>query len=70
MMSVEIKAGSTFDPGTPKVLFSFRGSSNLSLGFRYDVSSDGKKFLILTPVEDTTFDPLHVVINWTENLKK
>jgi hypothetical protein len=70
MMSVEMKPGTAFEPGQPKALFAFRGSSNPYSSFRYDVTADGKKFLILTPVEDTSFDLLHVVINWTAGLRK
>ena len=51
MMSVEIKPGAAFEPGPSKALFAFRGSNNPFSTFRYDVTADGRKFLILTPVE-------------------
>ena len=70
MMSVEIKAGAAFEPGSPKSLFAFRGSNNPYSTFRYDVTADEAKFLILTPVESTTLDPLHVVINWASGMKR
>ena len=70
MMSVEIKPGEAFEPGPPKPLFTFRGSNNPYSTFRYDVTPDGRKFIILTPVEDTPFDPLNIVLNWTAELKK
>jgi hypothetical protein len=34
----------------------------------YDVTSDGKKFVINTLAEQNT--PLTLVVNWTANLKK
>jgi Tol biopolymer transport system component len=70
MMSVETKPGATSGPGPPKPLFTFRGSKNPWGTFRYDVTGDGRKFIILTPFEETSFDPLHIVLNWTAGLKK
>ena len=45
-------------------------TSNPYSSFRYDVTADGKKVVMGTQVEDTSFEPLHVVINWTAGLKK
>jgi len=70
-MSVEIKtSGSALERGVPKVLFEARfteegiGIGSGVLG-RYDVSADGKRFLINTPVEEaTTASPITVVHPW------
>jgi len=70
MMSVEIKPGAAFDPQPPKLLFPFPGSNPPYSSFRYDVTADGLKFIILTPFEETSNDPLHIVLNWTAALKK
>ena len=69
MMSVEIGPGQALEPGPPKTLFTFRGSHNPYGTFHYDVTADGGKFIIVTPAGETSFDPLHVVLNWTAGLK-
>jgi len=70
-MSVEIKtSGSALEAGVPNILFEARfteegigiGTGNMG---RYDVSADGKRFLINTPVEEsTTASPITVVHPW------
>ena len=69
LMSVEVKAGATFEAGISKPLFDTRieGYTNNN---RYAVSPDGQRFLINVPVEAQTSAPLIVVLNWTADLKK
>jgi eukaryotic-like serine/threonine-protein kinase len=69
MMSVEGKPGEGFDAGAPKELFTFRGMNNAYTTARYDVTGDGQRFLILTPLESTPSDPMNVVQNWTKGFK-
>jgi eukaryotic-like serine/threonine-protein kinase len=38
--------------------------------YAYDVSSDGKRFLVNTLVEDAPSAPITLVVNWTTGLKK
>jgi Tol biopolymer transport system component len=71
LMAVEVKAGSTFEPGATKPLFDtpvrFVGSS-----WPYDtyaVSADGQRFLI-NDFTETSAPPITVVLNWTADLKK
>jgi serine/threonine protein kinase len=70
MMSVDIKSGPAPEPGAAKILFEFQGANNTFGLYRYDVATDGQRFLILTPAEFTRIDPLHVVLNWTAGLKR
>ena len=64
LMSVEVKTGgSTFEAGTPTLLFESRGRT-------YDASADGQRFLVAVPVEEATSTPITVVLNWTTDLKK
>ena len=70
MMSVEVQSRDAFEAGPPRLLFTFRGSNNPYGTFHYDVTADGQKFLILKPVEETSPDPLHIVLNWTTGLTK
>jgi hypothetical protein len=38
----------------------------------YDVSPDGRRFLMLAPVgqQDAPVTEIHVVLNWSEDLKR
>ena len=71
LMSVPVSVtGSAFEPGTPQRLFK---SPATSAG-AWDVSADGKKFLIAAPpsagANAPASLPYHVVMNWTELLKR
>ena len=65
MMAVEVKAGQEFGAGTPHPLF--ETPSGTIMG---DVSADGKRFLLVTPVGSSASAPFTVVLNWTAGLKK
>ena len=69
MTAVPIReSGATLEPGPPAALFDTR--SRQSLVGRYDVTPDGKKFLVVTRVVDREIPPIVVVVNWLEGLKK
>ena len=67
-VGVTVKAGA-FQPGTPQRLFKLPAT-----GASWDVSADGKKFLIAAPASSGSAapasQPFHVVMNWTEMLKR
>ena len=65
MMAVPVKTGDVFESGTPEPLFWVRAGGYL----RYDVTADGKRFLINTPSEEGA-SALSVVLNWTAKLKR
>jgi Tol biopolymer transport system component len=68
LMAVEVNTdGSTFEAGIPKALF--EANFGPILRNPYLVSGDGQRFLIITPVEQTT-SPITVVLNWFEELKR
>ncbi len=66
LMAVDLKAGATFEAGVPRALFQARAAGLRS----YDVASDGQRFLINTPLEESAAAPLTVVINWPAGLKR
>jgi hypothetical protein len=73
MMAADIKAvpGSkpVFDHGVPKPLFDARIAVAAStIAFQYDVTADGKRFLVDTG--DATDSTFTVVVNWRAGLKK
>ena len=58
--------GSEIEVGPPQLLF----RANVpGVGFPYDVSADGQRFLI-NLAEEESQTPLRLVTNWTEELKK
>jgi len=73
MMAVDIQTTPAFRAGAPQLLFE---GHYLDPGFdysaTYDVSPDGKRFLMLKPVAAQNTGPgqLHVVVNWFEELRR
>ena len=67
LMSVEVKEDAVLETGIPKVLFQtpVKGLGN----HRYGVTSDGQKFLFIERVQGNS-EPIHVVQNWFEELKR
>jgi serine/threonine-protein kinase len=74
MMAVDVNAGTAFSAGKPHQLF--EGDYTPTFGgyvrANYDVSSDGKNFLMLQPVTKEQRPPneIDVVVNWSEELKR
>jgi hypothetical protein len=69
MMSVAVESNETFfRPGTPKPLFQTRMIPSF---FReYDVTRDGKRFLLNVPIADRGEEPITVIINWPKLLER
>jgi Tol biopolymer transport system component len=65
MMVVEVIAGSELHVGTPTPLFQTPPGAIVG-----DVTADGKRFLLVTPVGPSASVPFTVVLNWTAGLKK
>ena len=60
--------GSNFEVGEIRDLFSINNMSPSIASAQYDVSADGKRFLVITTGEGGTL-PLTLVQNWTAELK-
>jgi serine/threonine protein kinase len=58
----------SFEAGTPIALFDAHMVN--VVGFQYDVTADGKRFLITTAGTGAASPPLTVVTNWQAGLKK
>jgi eukaryotic-like serine/threonine-protein kinase len=70
LMSVDIEAKPTFSAGVPKRLFESRFVSNVGRA-NYDVSVDGKQFLMVEAIgSDTRTTQVNVVQEWFEELKR
>ena len=76
MMAVSVKsavgAQPPFEAGAPTALFEARMvNAGTTFQFEYDVTADGKRFLINTTGADTaSAQPLTVVTNWQAGVKK
>ncbi len=69
LMAVEIQEkGGSLEIGSTQTLFPVSASSSLLLP--YDVTSDGKKFVIVVPVAGSGGEPITLVTNWVASLKK
>lgn len=63
--------GSGLQLGTPRALFTLAGASTMGqLRHSYDVTHDGKRFVISTGAQTQTNAPITLVVNWPEELKK
>jgi serine/threonine protein kinase len=73
MMSAEVRASPRLEVGLPKALFDLpnrtKYSDDIDLTI-YDVTSDGQRFLINTPVRRQDTPPITLVLNGTARLKR
>jgi len=69
MMAADVKLeGSTFEGGVPKGLFQTEIISYPNPRNGYEVSADGQRFVIITPLQENTSTPITVVANWNAGL--
>jgi len=70
-MVVEISTQSGFVARKPQRLFEGAYLFGREARLNYDVSPDGRRFLMLKPIEQEQAGPtqINVVLNWTEELK-
>ena len=73
-MAVPITGDTAVEVGTAVPLFEARmlNGPNIAAGFKmqYDVTRDGRRFLVNVPLEETATSPITVALNWTAGLKK
>ncbi len=69
-MVVAIETDPVFTPGVPRFLFEWRFQSTAFQGGgrHYDVTPDGRRFVMLR-AEQEELAELNVVLNWFEELK-
>jgi Tol biopolymer transport system component len=72
--SVAIRSLSPFVADAPRLLFEAKpGEYDSTVPFRgWDATADGQRFLLLRliPLTDSPVTAMHVVLNWTEELKR
>jgi Tol biopolymer transport system component len=64
LMSVAVTAGAAFRPRIPQLLF----RTPAAWFSEANATSDGTRFLVAVPVEQTTPEPFTVVLNWRAEL--
>ena len=71
-MAAEVKMGPAFESGAPKALFQVQLSpvGGFVNSFRYDVATDGKRFLVNTAGDASAGAPITVVVNWQAAVKR
>jgi Tol biopolymer transport system component len=71
MMVVDITTAPTLTVGRPRRLFEGRYESTLALWPNYDVSSDGRRFVMIKRTDTgESAAQINVVLNWFEELKR
>ena len=76
MMAVSVAkavpgAKPSFEPGVPVALFDAHMYHLVDFAYEYDVTSDGRRFLINTAEDSGASSvPLTLVTNWSAGLKK
>ena len=71
MLAAVTPSGSEIQVGVPRQVLQARFVSALGIMTRsYDVTPDGKRFLVLTREENTTAVPITLVVNWDAGLKE
>ncbi|HUA22271.1 MAG TPA: protein kinase [Bryobacteraceae bacterium] len=74
LMAVDVNTSSGFQAGVPKALFRTRISGGLGgapgVAWRWDISKDGKRFLVNSSSEEKSSPPVTVTTDWTGMLRK
>jgi Tol biopolymer transport system component len=70
IMAVPVTTGAKFDTGAPIALFQATPRQPVVSAdiFVYDVSRDGQRLLINTPVKQGDTQPMSIVLNWSAKL--
>jgi hypothetical protein len=66
IMAVEVKTGAKFEHGLQKALFPIRTAPSA----RFEVSRDGKRFLIVDLKALDNQPPMTLLLNWYAGLRK
>ena len=72
MMSVEVKAGNSFEAGAPVALFQTRLRKPVSAleVVSYAVTGDGQRFLVNTRMDEPSAAPLSIILNWASEIER
>jgi hypothetical protein len=68
LMAVDVQTEPSFQRGVPHALMSSQFGRSTSSMFKYDVTRNGNRFLMVSPAVDTAKAPapITVMLNWQE----
>jgi eukaryotic-like serine/threonine-protein kinase len=66
IMVVEVSDSTVFRAAPPKPLFQVPAGTTVD---RWDVTSDGSRFLLVAPTSQGALSPFNIILNWTSILK-
>ncbi len=69
LMGVDVRPGDVLETGAPRAMFRTQVPFSSVLD-QYDVTADGKRFLVIENEDEAVSPPINVVINWLPDLKK
>jgi hypothetical protein len=69
VMAVPVGSGTDFQAGAPRELFQGRFWSEPSGDYSYDISPDGRRFLMIEP-DTTERTEVRVIVNWGTELEQ
>ena len=74
-MAAQVKTEPTFSNSKPKILFQGKYITGYSENPEWDISPDGKRFLMIKPPGITTSEEgriqkINIVLNWFQELKE
>jgi len=70
MMVVGVQSEPAFSSGSPQLVFEVPYLTDQFGTSNYDVSTDGERFVMIKETEVQEATPIHVVLNWFEELKR
>ena len=69
LMSVPLRLTPRWDPGTAQALF-LSGATRINANQQYAATRDGSRFLVNSRPQQTSVEPLTVVLNWRATIQK
>ena len=70
LMAADVRLEPSFQSGTPHALFNSQAGFGSSTRYRWSLTRDGKRFLLVSMVTGVISEPVTVVLNWQSALKK
>ncbi len=72
LTAVAVSTVGEFSVGSPKPLFRLPRFPGMVIEYQYDVSADGRRFVIVEDVEDEQANrpSIHIVLNWYEEFRE
>jgi len=65
-VAVDTSSDGVFKAGVPRKLFTVDTASGTAQGSTWDVTPDGRRFLVASPSTTTAVPPITVVVNWLQ----